>query len=40
MLARQQADRSGNTLNQAVDYFEVTTNGTENGFGLSLGLRN
>lgn len=31
MLARQQADRSGNTLNRAVDYFEQTKNGTETG---------
>lgn len=39
MLACQQADRSGNTLNQAENYFEQTKNGTESEIELRLRLR-
>lgn len=38
MLARQQADRSGNTLNQAENYFEQTMNDTETGTETETGL--
>lgn len=38
MLACQQADRSGNTLYQAVDYLEETKNGTETGTETETGL--